>query len=76
MRKIEDLELIISTDSGCDLSFDVCLEIGVIPFLMKYSDDEKDLQRGWNYFFFGKVKVNVRSSPAIPQSRTKKQTFL
>lgn len=42
MKKIEDLELIISTDSGCDLSFDVCMELGVVPFLMKYSDDEKE----------------------------------
>ena len=40
MKKIEDLDFIISTDSGCDLSIDVCQELGVIPLFMNYIDDE------------------------------------
>lgn len=42
MKTIENLDFIISTDSGCDLSIDVCNNIGVIPYLMKYSNEQKE----------------------------------
>ena len=37
----ENLNYIISTDSGCDLSIDVCKENNIIPLLMHYYDEEK-----------------------------------
>lgn len=37
----ENLNYIISTDSGCDLSIDVCKENNIIPLLMNYYDEEK-----------------------------------
>lgn len=42
MKTIENFDFIISTDSGCDLSIDVCNKIGVIPYLMKYSNEQKE----------------------------------
>ena len=42
MKTIDNLDFIISTDSGCDLSIDMCNEIGVIPYLMKYSNEQKE----------------------------------
>lgn len=36
----EQFNYIISTDSGCDLSLDVCKQNGIIPLLMHYYDDE------------------------------------
>lgn len=40
MKDLSNLPFIISTDSGCDLSLDVCKEIGVVPLLMNYIDEE------------------------------------
>ena len=37
----ENLNYIISTDSGCDLSINVCKENNIIPLLMHYYDEEK-----------------------------------
>ena len=37
----ENLNYIISTDSGCDLSIEVCKENNIIPLLMHYYDEEK-----------------------------------
>lgn len=37
----ENLNYIISTDSGCDLSIDVCKENNIIPLLMNYYDEEE-----------------------------------
>ena len=37
----ENLNYIISTDSGCDLSIEVCTENNIIPLLMHYYDEEK-----------------------------------
>lgn len=31
---------IISTDSGCDLTYDVCQKYGIIPYLMSYSNED------------------------------------
>ena len=39
--KQENLNYIISTDSGCDLSIDVCKENNIISLLMHYYDEEK-----------------------------------
>lgn len=39
----ENYDYIISTDSGCDLSKDVCESKGIIPLLMKYLDGENVL---------------------------------
>jgi fatty acid-binding protein DegV len=36
----ENYDYIISTDSGCDLSKDVCESKGIVPLLMKYLDGE------------------------------------
>lgn len=40
--KQEELKYIISTDSGCDLSMDVCKKNNIIPLLMHYYDDEQE----------------------------------
>ncbi len=40
--KQEELKYIISTDSGCDLSMDVCKKNNIIPLLMHYYDDENE----------------------------------
>ena len=37
----ENLNYIISTDSGCDLSINVCKENNIIPLLMHYYDEDK-----------------------------------
>lgn len=36
----EKFNYIISTDSGCDLSLEVCKKNGIIPLLMHYYDDD------------------------------------
>ena len=40
MKDLNNLPFIISTDSGCDLSLDVCRENGVVPQFMNYIDSE------------------------------------
>ena len=39
MTDFNKFNYIISTDSGCDLSIDVCNEKGIIPLFMKYNLD-------------------------------------
>ncbi len=40
--KQEELKYIISTDSGCDLSLDVCNKNNIIPLFMHYYDEETE----------------------------------
>lgn len=51
---------VITTDSGCDLSFDFCKEIGVVPILMKYSIDDVEYTDDMNFasleVFFDKMR--------------------
>lgn len=42
MKEIKDLPFIISTDSGCDLSIEVCNQLGIIPLFMNYSNESKE----------------------------------
>ena len=39
MTDLNKFNYIISTDSGCDLSIDICNEKGIIPLFMKYNLD-------------------------------------
>lgn len=39
MKNLEELAYIISTDSGCDLSIELCKEKGIIPLFMNYIDN-------------------------------------
>lgn len=40
MKNLNEVPFIISTDSGCDLSFELCKEKGIIPLFMNYIDGE------------------------------------
>ena len=40
MKNLNEAPFIISTDSGCDLSLELCKEKGIIPLFMNYIDGE------------------------------------
>lgn len=40
MKNLNEVPFIISTDSGCDLSLELCKEKGIIPLFMNYIDGE------------------------------------
>lgn len=40
MKNLNEVPFVISTDSGCDLSIELCKEKGIIPLFMNYIDGE------------------------------------
>lgn len=40
MKNLDEVPFVISTDSGCDLSIELCKEKGIIPLFMNYIDGE------------------------------------
>ncbi len=40
MKNLNEVPFVISTDSGCDLSLELCKEKGIIPLFMNYIDGE------------------------------------
>lgn len=40
MKNLNEVPFIISTDSGCDVSLELCKEKGIIPLFMNYIDGE------------------------------------